>query len=252
MSWSCQRLSRHTLGDDTRPLLDIASIDAGYGAKHVLREVSVDVDRGEIVAIIGHNGAGKSTLLKATMGLIPIRGGRIEFDGTRIDGAHPRNLLRRGIAYVPQGNRVFQALTVWENLQVAAMAVKSPIPASSRANSALQEFPILADRLQQRAESLSGGERQMLALGMALVLSPRCLLLDEPSLGLAPQVVVAALSRIQDLSREEGVAVMIVEQKVREALRIANRVVVLRNGTVTFFGPAAELVDDDRLRAVYI
>lgn len=238
-------------GDSGKAILWVEELVIGYGKKQVLNGVSLSVGRGEVVALIGHNGAGKSTLLKAVFGLIPIWSGQVRLEEAVLSEPNPRDWLRRGVAYQPQGNRVFTDLTVRENLEVAAVTL-SKADASVAVERALELSPSLKERLKQRAGTLSGGEKQMLALANALITSPRVLLLDEPSLGLAPTVVTEALGRIQQISRERGVSVLIVEQKVREILRIANRVYVLRNGKVSFGGTAEELSDEAKLRTAYL
>ena len=217
-----------------------------------MKGVSLDVSGGEITALIGHNGAGKSTLLKAIFGLIPIFEGKISIDGETLTNVNPWTLLHAGVAYVPQGNRVFADLTVRENLEMGGMSSPNKKLLNEGIERAFTLFPILKSHLKQRAGSLSGGEKQMLALGNALVLSPRILLLDEPSLGLAPSLVSSTLGRIQEISKSSSVTILIVEQKVREVLAIAKRVYVLRNGSVSFSGPTSELVDDKKLRNVYL
>ncbi len=233
-------------------LLGVDSLVTGYGKKQVVNGVCLDVAPGEIVALIGHNGAGKSTLLKAVFGLLPIWDGHVALNGRRLSAANPRNLLEWGVSYVPQGNRVFTELTVRENLEMGGLS----LPDSSRLREGIERvvafFPVLRSRLRQRAGTLSGGEQQMLALSNALILRPRLLLLDEPSLGLAPPLAADALKRIQAISVESGAAVLIVEQKVREVLKIARRVYVLRNGRLSFSGPTATLSDDTKLRKVYM
>jgi branched-chain amino acid transport system ATP-binding protein len=204
------------------------------------------------VALIGHNGAGKSTLLKSIFGLVPIWQGKIYLQGIETTSPSPRVLLQSGVAYVPQGNRVFTDLTVQENLQMAGITLTNKQSLKDGIERALTLFPMLKPRVKQRAGTLSGGEKQMLALANALILSPRLLLLDEPSLGLAPRSVSEALSQIRQISRDAHVAVLIVEQKVREVLKISNRVYVLRNGLVSFIGQSAELADDAKLREVYL
>lgn len=237
--------------DETHPLLNVESLVTGYGKKQVLNGV-LDVAPGEIVALIGHNGAGKSTLLKAVFGLLPIWQGQVVYDGRLLNSPKPRELLRSGIACVPQGNRVFTDLTVRENLEMGGVTLSDRKQLGEGIERVLTLFPALQSRLRQRAGTLSGGEKQMLALANALILSPRLLLLDEPSLGLAPLLVAEALGRIQQINRDSGVAVLIVEQKVREVLKIAQRVYVLRNGLVSFSGPTAALSDDAKLREVYL
>ncbi len=238
--------------DVGHPLLGVDALVTGYGKKTILNGVTVNVSPGEVVAIIGHNGAGKSTLLKAIFGLIPSWEGRISLDGSPLYKVNPRELLRSGVAYVPQGNRVFTNMTVLENLEMGGITLND----KARGNevervSAL--FPVLKTRLRQRAGTLSGGEKQMLALASALVLSPRLLLLDEPSLGLSPTLISDAFKYIELISRDFGAAILIVEQKVREVLGIAQRVYVLRNGQVSFAGAAVELSEDAaKLREVYL
>ncbi len=230
----------------------VEALVAGYGKKQVLNGVSLEVAPGEIVALIGHNGAGKSTLLKAVFGLISVWRGQVFYNGVVVGSPKPRELLRSGIAYVPQGNRVFSDLTVRENLEMGGTTLPTKQAVSEGMERVFTLFPSLKERLKQRAGTLSGGEKQMLALGNALILSPKLLLLDEPSLGLSPPLVLQALGRIQQISKDAGMTVVIVEQKVREVLKIAHRVCVLRMGQVSFTGPANELNDDARLREVYL
>lgn len=238
--------------ETTNGLLRVEDVVTGYGKKQVVNGVSLHVSRGEIVALIGHNGAGKSTLLKAIFGLIPLWQGQVVLHGKPVAKPVPRELLRAGVAYVPQGNRVFTDLTVAENLEMGGITLRGKQELKEGMERVFNLFPGLKDRLKQRAGTLSGGEKQMLALSNALIVSPRLLLLDEPSLGLAPPLISEALGRIQQISRDNGVTVLIVEQKVREVLKIANRVVVLRNGRVSFEGPAEALKDEARLKEVYL
>jgi branched-chain amino acid transport system ATP-binding protein len=240
------------LADPGPRLLSVDALVTGYGKKQVVNGVSLAVARAEIVALIGHNGAGKSTLLKAIFGLLAVWQGQVAFDGNPLNSAKARDLLRSGLAYVPQGNRVFSDLTVRENLEMGGVTLPTKAHLREGIDRALALFPALKSRLRQRAGTLSGGEKQMLALANGLIVSPRLLLLDEPSLGLAPPLVSEALARILELSRNSGMAVLIVEQKVREVLKIADRVYVLRNGRVSFTGPAADLHDDAKLREVYL
>jgi branched-chain amino acid transport system ATP-binding protein len=238
--------------DGSNALLKVNDLVAGYGKKQILNGVSLEVAPGEIVALIGHNGAGKSTLLKAVFGLLRVWGGQVVYDGRTLNGATPRELLRAGMAYVPQGNRVFTDLTVQENLEMGGVTLPRKELLKAGIERALTLFPVLRERLRQRAGTLSGGEKQMLALANALIVSPKMLLLDEPSLGLAPPMVTDALGRIQQISRDSSVTVLIVEQKVREVLKVAQRVCVLRMGRVSFAGPGEELKDDAKLREVYL
>jgi branched-chain amino acid transport system ATP-binding protein len=240
------------LPDVPSRLLNVDGLVAGYGKREVVKGISVDVPLGKIVALIGHNGAGKTTLLKAIFGLIRIWNGELIVDGEVLESPNPRKLLALGVAYVPQGNRVFTDLTVSENLELGGITLPSKTLLSQGIERALDLFPALKPKLRQRAGTLSGGEKQMLALSNALVLSPRLLLLDEPSLGLAPQLVSQTLKRIKEISTNSGTAVLIVEQKVREVLKIADCVYVLRNGRVSFSGSASELADEKTLREVYL
>lgn len=238
--------------DATDGLLRIESVVTGYGKKRVVRGVSLCVAAGEIVALIGHNGAGKSTLLKAVFGLLPIWEGRVLLNGQPLDSPSPRELLRAGVAYVPQGNRVFADLTVRENLEVGGITLDGKPRVREGIERALTLFPALRSRLRQRASTLSGGEKQMVALANALIVMPRLLLLDEPSLGLAPPLVTGAFSRLRQLNRDFRISMLVVEQKVREVLKMADRVYVLRTGSVSYSGPTAPLMDQARLREVYL
>jgi ABC-type branched-subunit amino acid transport system ATPase component len=243
-------------GSSFLPLLSIIGLEAGYGGKRVLEGVSLAVAPGEIVALIGHNGAGKSTLLKAIFGLAAVSGGEVVFAGEPLipTSEGPRELIQLGISYLPQGNRVLTDLTVEENLRigVAVLGRRARFQQTEAVEKAFELFPALVARRRARAGTLSGGEKQMLALGNALILSPRLLLLDEPSLGLAPALVTRAFDQLQNVSATLGTTVLIVEQKVREVLRIAERVYVLRAGRVSFCGRAAELADERVLGRVYL
>lgn len=228
------------------------SLVTGYGKKEIVRGVNLDVAGGEIVALIGHNGAGKSTLLKAVFGLLPVWSGRIALDGRSVVVPDPRRLRLAGVAYVPQGNRVFRDLTVQANLDVGGTVLQDRERLRNRIAEVLGLFPALTGRLRRRAGTLSGGEKQMLALACGLLTAPRVLLLDEPSLGLAPPLVQAALAQVRRISEVSRVAVLIVEQKVREVLKIAQRVYVLRNGLVSYSGSTEALTDPALLRQAYL
>jgi len=232
--------------------LNILGLTTGYGRQTVLHDVSIEVRAGEIVALIGHNGAGKSTLLKAVFRLLPVSSGQVLFEGKDLQGVPPDQMLKRGVAYVPQGNRVFPSLSVQENLQIAAQILKDPGERSTAIDRVLSIFPALSRRIRQRAGTLSGGEKQMLALSSALVISPRLLLLDEPSLGLSPALVTEAMERVVKIKAQTGASVLIVEQKVRQVLRISQRVYVLRRGVVNFSGNAETLQDEAKLKEVYL
>lgn len=233
-------------------MLAIEQLDTGYGKKQVLFGLSLEVRQGEIVALIGPNGAGKSTVLKAVCGLIPAWKGKIKFDSALTNGSTPARNVARGMTFCPQGNRVFDELSVRENLEIGGFQLPSR-EVKERIDEALRLFPILRDRMKQQAGRLSGGEQQMLAVARALVPKPKLLLLDEPSLGLSPNLVRSVLEGIVRINRETGTAILVVEQKVRDVLTIARRVYSLKLGRVAFAGPAAELRDSkDRLRELFL
>lgn len=232
-------------------MLKVKNIQTGYGKKQVLFDTSLEVKQGEIVAIIGPNGAGKSTILKAVCGLISVWDGEITFEDSCINGSTPAKNVKRGITFCPQGNRVFDELSVIENLQIGGIHLKT-IELKERIDGILKLFPILKDRLRQNAGSLSGGEKQILALCRALIPKPKLLVLDEPSLGLSPNLVSAAFERIMEINKDTGIAILIVEQKVREVLKISHRVYGLKLGKVEFAGKPEEIMHDDPLRKVFL
>ena len=232
-------------------MLKINELHTGYGKKPVLFGPSLEVNKSEIVAIIGPNGAGKSTILKAVCGLIPVWGGNIHFDEICINGSTPAKNVKRGITFCPQGNRVFDELSVNENLQIGGIHLKKK-ELAGRIDDVLQLFPMLKDRLKQNAGTLSGGEQQMLALGRALIPEPRLLLLDEPSLGLSPTLISTAFERIQNVNKERGTTILVVEQKVRKVLEICHKVYGIKLGKVAFDGQPDELMHDDQLRRVFL
>jgi ABC-type branched-subunit amino acid transport system ATPase component len=242
----------HILRDALPALLSTDSLVSGYGKKKVLNGVSIAVSAGEVVSLIGHNGAGKSTMLKTVFGLLPAWSGGVSLEGTKLVRPEPRKMLCAGVAYVPQGNRVFTNMTVGENLRMGTSTVSDKARSAEAISRVLELFPGLKPRIDQNAGTLSGGEKQTVALAIALLLSPRLLLLDEPSLGLAPSKVTHALDYVRQLSARAGVGVLIVEQKVREVLKISDRVYVLRNGRVSFSGAASELHDERKLREAYL
>jgi len=224
-------------------MLDIKDIQAGYGKKRVLNNVSLNVKHNEIVAIIGPNGAGKSTMLKVICGLIPIWGGEIIFDDVHISDSSPAKNVSRGITLCPQGNRVFDKLSVIENLRIGGIHLH-PRELKEQIGQILQIFPILKDRLRQNAGTLSGGEQQTLALCRSLIAKPKLLMLDEPSLGLSPYLVRTVFEKIVDINRENKLSILVVEQKVRDVLEICNRVYSMKLGRVAFEGRPEELRED--------
>ena len=233
-------------------MLAIQQLDTGYGKKQVLFGFSLEVRQGEIVALIGPNGAGKSTILKAVCGLIPAWKGEVMFDGVLTNGSTPAKNVARGITFCPQGNRVFDELSVRENLEIGGFHLPSK-DVRERIDQALTLFPVLKGRLKGEAGKLSGGEQQMVAVARALIPRPKLLLLDEPSLGLAPTLVSSVFESIIRVNRETGVAILIVEQKVREVLNVAQRVCSLKLGHVAFSGLSGELRDNKaKLRELFL
>ena len=216
----------------TPALLAVEDLATGYGRKQVVFGASLAVRPGEIVALIGHNGAGKTTTLKAVAGLLPVWNGRVVFDGAAIGQVSSAARVRRGLAFIPQERFVFADLTVTENLELGAFSIADRRLAAERRETILALLPVLAERKQQLAGTLSGGEQRMVSLGMALMMRPRLLLLDEPSLGLAPFLVERIMATIQDIVRREGLTVLLVEQNIHHALAIATRVYVMRTGRV--------------------
>jgi len=232
-------------------LLSLSGVTAFYGAIQALRGIDLSVEQGEIVTLIGANGAGKSTLMMTICGNPRARAGRIEHDGQDITHLSTHLIMRRGIAQAPEGRRIFSRMTVYENLLMGAeVAGRSDIGALLDQVFAL--FPRLKERVGQRGGTLSGGEQQMLAIGRALMSRPRLLLLDEPSLGLAPLVVRQIFGAIRELNRGAGLTVLLVEQNAYQALRLAHRGYVLVNGVITMAGTGAELLSRPEIRAAYL
>jgi len=233
------------------PLLEVRDLEAGYGPIRALDRVSINVAEGELVAIIGANGAGKTTLLMAISGVVPVRGGAIRFADRAIGGLPAHEIMRLGIGHAPEGRRIFPRLTVRENLELGGFTQRDRRRLEQDIAEACGLFPVLGKRLGQLGGTLSGGEQQMLAIGRALVGRPRLLLLDEPSLGLAPLVVAKVFEVIAALAAR-GIAVVLVEQNARAALKLAARGYVLETGRVTLTGSGAELAADRRVRDAYL
>jgi branched-chain amino acid transport system ATP-binding protein len=232
-------------------VLRLDGVEAGYGDVVAVRSVSLDVRAGEIVALIGSNGAGKTTTLRAIAGLLPLRHGRVELDGRRLNGLGPAAVVRAGIAHVPEGRQLFPSMTVRENLELGA---RTPDGRAHRAHTlarVLELFPRLGERRDQLAGTLSGGEQQMVAIGRALMARPRLLMLDEPSLGLAPVVVGAIFANLAAINRD-GLTILLVEQNVLRALRCSHRAYVLENGTITLAGASTTLLADERIKRAYL
>lgn len=235
-------------------MLEVEGLCAGYGSIQVLHNVVIQIQSGEIVTVLGANGAGKSTLLKTISGvLLPMRG-RVLLDGQDISGQPPNQVVRLGMCHVPEGKQMFQSLTVVENLRLGAYCHRSGQD-RQRTEEDLEKvfalFPHLAERKSQKAGTLSGGEQQMLAIGRGLMGRPKLLLLDEPSLGLAPLLIEAIFRAIQDL-RQRGITILLVEQNVRVALEIADRGYVLQNGHIALEGISSTLLADEMVKSAYL
>lgn len=244
-------LLRRTL-TEAFDILTLAAADAGYGKKQVLFGVNLAAKAGKITAIIGPNGAGKSTILKVVHGLLPLWNGSLTFDGANLNGTSPAQRVRQGITFCPQGNRVFGELSVRENLELGGTHLPK-IEVTERVSAILELFPQLPPRLKQTAGTLSGGEQQMVAIARALVSKPKLLMLDEPSLGLSPNVLGDVFEKIVEVNRAQGVTILIVEQKVRKVLAIADHVYSLKLGKVAYGGPPGVLIEQpEALRTLFL
>lgn len=234
-------------------LLSVEGLRGGYGHVSVLHDVSISVLRGECVTIVGANGAGKSTLLKAIVGLVRPTDGVIRLEGRDITGTPPERLVRSGVSLVPEGRMLFGPMTVSENLELGTYGLSRAARAdvASTRQRVFELFPLLKERVSQPAETLSGGEQQMLAIGRALMSRPTLLLLDEPSLGLAPKVIAEIFS-VLDVLRRDGVTVVLVEQDARLALKHSDRGYVMRTGRVALSGTSSELLGNEDVRSIYL
>ncbi len=230
-------------------LLDASEVVAGYGQTEILHGVSITVDQGEVVTIIGPNGCGKSTLMKALVGLVRVRKGSITFRGTDISGLPPEQIVRTGLCYVPQSNNVFSSLTIRENLEMGAFVRRDDY--RSRIDEMFDLFPDLAARPGQKGGSLSGGQRQMLAIARALMLDPVLILLDEPSAGLSPATMNTVFDRIREIN-QAGVALLLVEQNARVALRMSDRGYVLVAGEKRLEDTGKDLLDNPEVASLYL
>lgn len=232
-------------------MISVKELDAGYGDIQVLRGVSLEINEGEIVSLVGANAAGKSTMVKALSGIIKPWRGQVLFDGVRVDTLEPHEIVELGIVQVPEGRRLFPQMSVLENLLLGAYTPRARRDYAKTLRDIFEMFPILKERQNQLAGSLSGGEQQMCAIGRGLMAKPKLLMLDEPSLGLAPILVAQVLNMVKAI-REQGVTVLLVEQNVRQSLALADRGYVLENGRIVMEGPSAALLADDRLRQAYL
>ena len=233
------------------PMLHIADLNVYYGAIHALKGISLEVHQGEIVTLIGANGAGKSTTLRTISGLIAPKSGAVDFEGQGIAGLGAHDIVRRGISQVPEGRRIFADMTVLENLELGAFIRNDKDGIASDMEMVFTRFPRLKERISQQAGTLSGGEQQMLAMGRALMSRPRLLLLDEPSMGLAPLLIKEIFSIIVDINKA-GTTILLVEQNANMALSIANRAYVLETGRITLSGSAKDLAASEEVRKAYL
>ena len=232
-------------------MLKLTNISTSYGKVRVLREVSLEVAENEIVALVGANGAGKSTMLNTISGIVNPTSGSIEFLGKRIDGLPPYDVLELGISQVPEGGKPFPDMTVRENLEMGAYSKKARKFMGESLERVFKTFPILKERGKQLARTLSGGQRQMLAMGRCLMSRPRLAMFDEPSYGLAPVVVGELFTFVQEL-RNQGIAILLVEQNIRHALETADRGYVLENGQIVLEGSSRDLLSNDHVRKAYL
>ncbi len=232
-------------------MLQVTNLDVSYGRIQALWKCSFSVGDGEIVALLGANGAGKSTVLKAVSGVVPVEAGEIVLDGRRLDGVPPHTIVGRGVVQIPEGRHIFPTMTVTENLLMGGYHPSRRRTRRAALDDVFHTFPLLRERRRQLAGSLSGGEQQMLAIGRALMAQPRLLMLDEPSLGLAPLVIEEVFERVGQI-RRQGITVLLVEQNTSVALAIADRGYVLENGRITVEGPSSRLLADTHVREAYL
>ena len=233
-------------------MLEVRDLEVSYGDAQALGGVSLSVSAGEIVAIVGANGAGKTSLIRSIGGVLMPRSGSIRFEGREIAGQPSHRVCNLGIGQVAEGRQIFPTLSVHENLEIGAMLPRARAGAAAMMERVFEMFPRLRERREQAAGTLSGGEQQMLAIGRCLMGRPRLVMFDEPSLGLAPAIVLEVLRVIADLNREEGLTVLLVEQNVAASLHLAHRAYVLENGSVVLEGRGSELLDDPRVREAYL
>lgn len=234
------------------PLLELSDVHTFYGKIHALKGVSLTVNEGEVVTLIGSNGAGKSTTLRTISGLLRPRQGQVKLRGNSLTSTPPHKIVQAGIGHVPEGRGVFPVLTVMENLEMGAYLLNDNAEMNRRMAMVFQIFPRLRERVSQKGGTLSGGEQQMLAIGRALMQNPRVLLLDEPSMGLAPLLVEEIFNIIRRLNTEQQTTILLVEQNAQAALQVAHRAYVLETGRITISGDAQELLADPRVIDAYL
>jgi branched-chain amino acid transport system ATP-binding protein len=233
-------------------LLELEDIHSYYGHIHALKGISLYVEKGEIVTLIGGNGAGKSTTLRTISGLVRARSGKVTLKGTEITNLQPHIIVQKGVGHVPEGRGIFPRLTVQENLEMGAFTINNPSEVNQRMEFVFELFPRLKERISQKGGTLSGGEQQMLATARGLMLKPDILLMDEPSMGLAPVLVETIFKVIHELNKQEGTTILLVEQNAHMALKYANRAYVLETGRIVLSGPAQEIAQNPDVRKAYL
>ena len=232
-------------------LLDVRDVEVYYGVIRALKGVSLHVNKGEVVTLIGANGAGKTTMLHTITGLVPAKSGSIVYDGHELTTMPAHKILPLGMAHVPEGRRIFQQLSVYDNLKLGAYTVKNKAQIEENLRYVYKHFPRLEERKKQVSGTLSGGEQQMLAMGRALMSNPKIILMDEPSMGLSPLLVTEIFQIIKEVSRD-GTTVLLVEQNAKKALAIADRAYVLETGSISLEGNAVELINDEQVKKAYL
>jgi branched-chain amino acid transport system ATP-binding protein len=232
-------------------MLEVENLTSGYGMVQILWDVSFQIQEKEIVCIIGPNGAGKTTLVKTIVGLLPAKSGAIRFKGENIEKLPPYEIVKRGVTLIPEGREIFPRMTVDENLRLGAYTIKDKDEVNKSKEKVYQIFPVLKKKEKVLAQTMSGGEQQMLVIGRSLMLNPKLLILDEPSLGLAPIIVEKVLDTLQRIN-EDGVTILLVEQNIRDSLNIANRAYVLEEGKIIIEGEGRELLSNNHIKEVYL
>jgi branched-chain amino acid transport system ATP-binding protein len=233
------------------PILTLTDVVAGFGAMTILNGTSFSVRRAAITTVIGPNGAGKSTVFKAIFGMLPVRAGRIVFDGKDVTNLEPRELLGQGISYVPQGRNIFPELSVRHNLELGGISAPRTVDIRARMEAAMQRFPVLRTKADRQASTLSGGEQKLLEIARALLLEPKLMLIDEPSIGLSPLMVQETFAVLREL-RDRGVSILMVEQNARSALEISDDGLVLEQGRTRMAGRAVDLLNDSRVGSLFL
>ena len=233
-------------------MLKVNGIDVGYGDVQVLKNVSLDVKEGELVAVIGANGAGKTTLMRTISGLLKPKQGHIEYKGVRISDLEPHKITEQGVVQVPEGRLLFPMMSVRENLEMGAFTLKDKGEIAERMKTVYELFPRLREREKQAAGTMSGGEQQMVAVGRALMSSPKFMMFDEPSLGLSPKLVIQIFDLVVKINKELGITVLLVEQNVQHSCQISDRAFVIENGEVVISGTGSEMLENPHVRRAYL